>query len=162
MLCLTPSNGLVVAGADGGVFAYDGAGYFGSLPGLGVTPAEPITGIAVTPTGNGYWLVGEDGGVFAFGDAPFLGSLPGHPDWDAGGPNDPVVGIAAWAGDGTPDNGNGYTVVCHKLGGVPALYQFPGNGQYVKATSLRLVSRTDSNDNADRRVTFDAASVKAG
>lgn len=37
--------------------------------------SAPITGIAITPTGNGYVLVAADGGVFAFGDAKFFGNV---------------------------------------------------------------------------------------
>ena len=89
-------------GADGGVFAFGDAGYFGSLQSLHLTPASPIVGIAATPTGKGYWLVGADGGVFAFGDAGYFGNvatLLGAP-----APS-PIVGMAA-----TPDGG-GYWVV---------------------------------------------------
>lgn len=66
-----------LVGADGGVFAFGGAPYLGSLPGLGVKPVAPVVGIVPTPHDNGYWLVGADGGVFAFGSAPFYGSAVG-------------------------------------------------------------------------------------
>lgn len=61
--------------ANGVVIRFGDASILGSLPSLGITPAAPIVGIAVTPDGWGYWLVGQDGGVCAFGDAPFLGSM---------------------------------------------------------------------------------------
>ncbi|MHB1505056.1 MAG: hypothetical protein ACYCTL_13810 [Acidimicrobiales bacterium] len=67
-------DGYWLVGADGGVFAFGDAGFYGSLPGLGITPAAPIVGITAAPSGKGYWLVGADGGVFAFGDAGFYGS----------------------------------------------------------------------------------------
>jgi hypothetical protein len=70
------------------VFAFGDAGYFGSLPGRGVTPAKPIVGIASTPSGHGYWLVGADGAVYTFGDAGFHGSAPG-----SGGAPAAVVGL---------------------------------------------------------------------
>ena len=66
-----------LVGADGGVFAFGGAPYLGSLPGLGIKPVAPIVGIVATPHDHGYWLVGADGGVFAFGSAPFYGSAAG-------------------------------------------------------------------------------------
>jgi hypothetical protein len=72
----------------------------GSLPGLGVTPSQPIVGIVATATDKGYYLVGRDGGVFAFGTAQFGGSLPGQ-----GKHVTNVIGIAA-----TP-SGSGYWVV---------------------------------------------------
>lgn len=74
---------------DGGVFTYGEAGFWGSVPGLGVRLATPIVGMAATPSGGGYWLVGADGGIFTFGDAHFFGSLGGKPL------NLPIVGIAA-------------------------------------------------------------------
>ncbi len=61
--------------------------------------AEPIVGVAATPTGKGYWLVASDGGVFAFGDAGFDGSLGGQ------AVGQPIVGMAA-----TP-TGKGYWLV---------------------------------------------------
>jgi chitodextrinase len=93
-------QGYFLVGADGGVFSFGNAPFLGSLPGLGVTPAQPITGIVPTGTDGGYFLVGRDGGVYAFGNAPFLGSLPGD-----GVHANNIVGIAA-----TP-SGNGYWVV---------------------------------------------------
>jgi len=91
--------GYWMTGKDGGVFAFGGAPFEGSLPGLGVT-VNDIVSMAATPTGRGYWLVGADGGVFAFGNAPYLGSLPG----DGTAVSD-IVGIA------TTPNGNGYWLV---------------------------------------------------
>ncbi len=69
----TPSarGGWIVA-ADGGVFAYGDAGYYGSMGGIRLN--QPIVGMASTPTGRGYWLVARDGGIFSFGDARFYGS----------------------------------------------------------------------------------------
>ena len=66
--------GYDLVGSDGGVFVF-GGGFYGSLPGLGVT-VHDITGIVPTSRDDGYFLVGSDGGVFAF-NAPFANSLPG-------------------------------------------------------------------------------------
>ncbi|MDA8311104.1 MAG: hypothetical protein M0Z46_10935, partial [Actinomycetota bacterium] len=52
------------------------AGFYGSLPGMGVHVSD-VVGILATPDGHGYWLVGKDGGVFSFGDARFFGSMGG-------------------------------------------------------------------------------------
>ncbi|MGO9028255.1 MAG: hypothetical protein ACLQOZ_06470 [Acidimicrobiales bacterium] len=68
------AGGFWEVSTDGGVFAYGDAGFHGSLPGIGASPAAPIVGMTRTPDGGGYWLVGADGGVFAFGNAPFYGS----------------------------------------------------------------------------------------
>ena len=73
---VAPAQGYWLVGAHGGVFSFGDAGFFGSLPGLGVHVSD-VVGIAATPDGKGYWLVGAHGGVFSFGDAQFFGSLPG-------------------------------------------------------------------------------------
>lgn len=61
--------------ADGGIFAFGDAGFFGSTGDLPL--AQPIVGMAATLTGKGYWFVAADGGVFAFGNADFHGSATG-------------------------------------------------------------------------------------
>ena len=94
----TPSgNGYWLVAADGGVFTFDGASFFGSAADLRLN--KPIVGIASTPSGQGYWLVGADGGVFSFGDAQFFGSAVNVRL------NDPIVGMAP-----TP-SGHGYWLV---------------------------------------------------
>ncbi|HEY2332654.1 MAG TPA: matrixin family metalloprotease [Acidimicrobiales bacterium] len=69
----------------------------GSL--AGATLAQPVVGMASTPSGGGYWLVARDGGVFSFGDAAFFGST------GAIRLNQPIVGMAS-----TP-SGHGYWLV---------------------------------------------------
>ena len=94
-----PGHGYWLTGADGGVFAFGGAGYYGSLPSLGVHVSD-VRALAPTGDGKGYWLTGADGGVFAFGDARYQGSLPG-----LGVHVSDIVGTVA-----TPDGG-GYFMV---------------------------------------------------
>ncbi len=80
--------------ADGGVFAYGDAGFFGSAATMALS--APVVGMAATSDGLGYWLVGSDGSILPFGDAIPHGSLPSlHVT-----PARPVVGMAA-----TPDGG---------------------------------------------------------
>ena len=83
--------------ADGGVFSYGDASFYGSTGGVNLD--KPIVAMAATPDGRGYWLVAADGGVFSYGDASFYGST--------GGVNldKPIVAMAA-----TPD-GRGYWLV---------------------------------------------------
>jgi hypothetical protein len=64
--------GYWLVAADGGIFGFGTANFFGSTGSLRLN--APIVGMASTPDGQGYWLVGSDGGVFAFGNAGFHGS----------------------------------------------------------------------------------------
>src|SRR5207244_7759312 len=60
-------NGYWLVAADGGIFTFGDAAFYG---GVGKLKA-PVVGMATTPGGRGYWLAGADGGIFTFGDAPF-------------------------------------------------------------------------------------------
>jgi peptidoglycan hydrolase-like amidase len=90
-------GGYWLAAADGGVFSFGTAHFYGSMGGKPLN--QPIVGMASTPTGNGYWLDAADGGIFAFGAAHFYGSMGGQPL------NQPIVGMAA------APTGNGYWLV---------------------------------------------------
>ncbi|MEM9608721.1 MAG: M23 family metallopeptidase, partial [Actinomycetota bacterium] len=71
-------EGYWLAAADGGIFAFGDAGFFGSMGAVSLN--QPIVAMAATPSGEGYWLAAADGGIFAFGDAGFLGSGSGGLD----------------------------------------------------------------------------------
>ncbi len=79
-------GGYVLVGADGGVFTFGRARFFGSLGGRPL--AAPIVGVAETDSADGYWLVDAAGGVYPFGNAPRLASLRNAHL------TSPVVGIA--------------------------------------------------------------------
>jgi hypothetical protein len=78
--------------ADGGIFSFGAAQFFGSTG--GIHRNWPIVGMAALPTSAGYYLVASDGGVFAFSQTPsrpaaaFFGSMGGKPL------NEPIVGMA--------------------------------------------------------------------
>jgi hypothetical protein len=92
-----PGPGYRLVAADGGVFGFGDAGFYGSAGGLRLS--APVVGTTDTASDRGYWLVASDGGVFSYGDAAFHGSMGGrHLDR-------PIVGMAA-----TPDGG-GYWLV---------------------------------------------------
>lgn len=61
------TNGYYIFAADGGVFCFGDAVFFGSA--AGVELSAPINDACVTPTGRGYYLLGADGGLFMYGDA---------------------------------------------------------------------------------------------
>jgi len=65
--------GYRLVAADGGVFSFGSAPFYGSLGGTKLN--APIVAGATTPDGGGYWMLGRDGGVFTFGDAPFEGAV---------------------------------------------------------------------------------------
>ncbi|HWE67889.1 MAG TPA: serine hydrolase, partial [Acidimicrobiales bacterium] len=89
----TPAGGgYWLAAADGGIFSFGDAPFFGSTGSL--TLNQPIVGMAASHDGDGYWLVAADGGIFSFGDASFDGSTGSLTL------NQPIVGMAA-----TPDGG---------------------------------------------------------
>jgi hypothetical protein len=106
----TPDGkGYWLLGADGGVFSFGDARFFGSAAVGGSGPVagnlpppmspSPFTAMAPTPDGQGYWLVDSVGDVGAFGDAGFYGSMQQVPGFGLRGP---VVAI-----EPTPD-GKGY------------------------------------------------------
>jgi hypothetical protein len=90
-------GGYWVSAADGGIFSYGDAKFYGSTGALHLN--APVVGMTPTPDGGGYWMVGSDGGIFTFGDAKFYGST------GALHLNAPIVGMAS-----TPD-GDGYWLV---------------------------------------------------
>jgi hypothetical protein len=80
-------GGYWLLAADGGVFAFGNARFYGSTGNIRLT--QRIVGGVSAPDGGGYWLVAADGGVFAFGGARFYGST-GNVHL-----TQPVVGMAA-------------------------------------------------------------------
>jgi hypothetical protein len=113
VVSITPTandGGYWLVASDGGIFSFGDAGFYGSIPGLGIAPAgsgsphslnAPIVGMVPTADGGGYFMVASDGGVFTFGDAKFEGSCPS------------IGGCAGGAAVAVmPDaTGNGYWVV---------------------------------------------------
>ena len=108
--------------ADGGIFTYGNAGFYGSAGGMHLN--RPIVAMAVTPDRHGYWLAGTDGGIFSYGDAHFFGSTGGM------ALNQPVVGMAP-----TP-TGKGYWLVASDGG----IFSFGDAAFHGSAGSLPLNS----------------------
>jgi glycosyl hydrolase family 16 len=116
----TSGSGLWTVAADGGIFNYGSAGFFGSTGGLKLN--KPVVAMAATPDGNGYWLAASDGGIFSFGDAGFYGST------GTMRLNKPVVALAA-----TPD-GAGYWLVASDGG----IFSFGDAHFYGSTGGMRL------------------------
>jgi hypothetical protein len=85
---LASGQGYWAVAADGGVFTYGDAHFYGSLGHLHLN--SPIVGITPTADGKGYWLIAKDGEVYPFGDAVISSEM-------AHRLNAPVVGIAAYS-----------------------------------------------------------------
>lgn len=70
-----PQGGYIVVQHDGGVFAYEGAPYCGSIPeDPKIKLGGNIIGGAWTDAGTGYWLLASDGAVYGF-KAPYWGGF---------------------------------------------------------------------------------------
>lgn len=121
-IAANPAGGFWLASADGGVFSYGGAGFYGSA--FGARLSAPVVGMAATPTGHGYWLIAADGGVFNYGDAGFFGSAAGVRLAA------PVAGIT-----GSPD-GRGYWLA----GADGGVFNYGDAHFYGSAGSARLTA----------------------
>jgi hypothetical protein len=130
MAATSDGGGYWLVAADGGVFTFGDAVFYGSTGGMVLN--KPVVGMAATSDGGGYWLVAADGGVFTFGDAPFDGSMGGTVLAE------PVVGMTS-----TPDNG-GYRMVASD-GGIfdfgDAAYFGSGTGGPVTAPVVGMSAR---------------------
>jgi hypothetical protein len=94
--------GYWLLGADGGVFSFGDAGFYGSTGAIRLN--RPAVAMAAARDGKGYWFAATDGGVFTFGSASFFGST------GAMTLHQPIVGMAA-----TP-TGQGYWLVARDGG----------------------------------------------
>jgi hypothetical protein len=120
MTATTDGNGYWLVAADGGIFSYGDAQFYGSTGGMHLN--KPIVGMAATNDGRGYWLVASDGGVFSYGDAAFHGSSGSIVL------NKPVIGMAV------TNDGNGYWLVASDGG----IFSY-GDAQFYGSTgSIRL------------------------
>ena len=90
-------QGYWIVDAQGHVFAWGTARYFGGSPAL--HSGEIVSSISATPDGGGYWLFTSQGRVFPFGNANSYGDMSGTTL------NGPVVASVA-----TP-TGHGYYLV---------------------------------------------------
>ena len=86
MAAAPDGDGYWLVAADGGIFAFGDAGFYGSTGAS--TSTSRSSAWRPPPTASGYWLVASDGGIFTYGDARFFGSTGGI---DL---NKPIVGMA--------------------------------------------------------------------
>jgi len=112
--------GYWLLGADGGVFSFGAAGFYGSTGAIRLS--RPAVAMAASRDGKGYWFAASDGGVFTFGSASFFGST------GAMTLNQPIVGMAA-----TP-SGHGYWLVARDGG----IFAFGDAGFYGSTGAVRL------------------------
>jgi hypothetical protein len=86
MASTSTGRGYWLVAADGGIFTFGDARFYGSAGGFYL--GAPVVGITTTPRGHGYWLATANGQVLHFGDAR---ALPGVVS-----PN-PIVGLTRTA-----------------------------------------------------------------
>ena len=77
-------KGYWLVAADGGVFTFGDATFYGSTGGIHLN--QPIVAILAATQGDGYILVAKDGGVFAFGQTDAPNATPQS--------STPIVGVA--------------------------------------------------------------------
>ena len=68
-------NGYWLFAADGGIFSFGDAQFYGSLGGTKLS--SPVVSMQRTATGKGYWMMTQDGHIYAFGDATGYGDIGG-------------------------------------------------------------------------------------
>ncbi|HLF41162.1 MAG TPA: cadherin-like domain-containing protein, partial [Acidimicrobiia bacterium] len=124
-----PGRGYWLVAADGGIFAFGDAGFFGSMGGAKLN--KPIVDLASTPSGRGYWMSATDGGIFAFGDAGFFGST-----------GDIDLALRIHALSATP-TGRGYWMVAGD-GGIFAFGDAGFHGSAAGATEKRVIDMAPS------------------
>ncbi len=92
-----PGRGYWLVAADGGIFSFGDASFFGSTGRIRCS-TSPSWAWPRRPTVAGYWLVASDGGIFSFGDAAFFGStgaMPStSPSW--AWPRPPTARATGW------------------------------------------------------------------
>jgi hypothetical protein len=134
MAATSDSRGYWTVGADGGIFSFGDAHFYGSMGGKHLN--APMVAMSAGPASGGYWMVASDGGVFSFGDAHFYGSM-GNKHLNA-----PIVGMAS-----TPD-GKGYWMVASD-GGVFAFGDAHFHGSMgnkpLNAPIVGMASSADGN-----------------
>jgi hypothetical protein len=122
-MAATPDGrGYWLVAADGGIFSFGNAHFYGSTGALHLN--RPIVGVAATPNGGGYWLAAADGGIFSFGDAHFYGST------GALHLNRPIVGV------GPTSDGGGYRLVAADGG----IFSF-GDARFYGSTGALHLNR---------------------
>jgi hypothetical protein len=64
-MAATPDGqGYWLVAADGGIFNFGDAGFYGSTGNLRLD--RPVVGMAAAPNGDGYWLSTADGVTYSF------------------------------------------------------------------------------------------------
>jgi hypothetical protein len=116
-------GGYWLVGADGGVFTFGNARFFGSLGATSISGW--INAMAATSSGDGYWLANANGDVYHFGDAVFRG------DNVETARAEPIVQIAR-----TPD-GDGYWLL--EPDAFPTGFSSPGGGGTIVAVAASQI-----------------------
>ena len=109
-------NGYWFTAADGGVFAFGDAPFYGSLG--NIPQSRPVVAMTATANGRGYWFTNSNGAVTAYGDATYWGSAPQVIA-------QPVVGMAEadatgnFTGSSYPSGSYGYDISNYQAATIP-------------------------------------------
>lgn len=91
------SSQVWVVATDGGVGAFGGARFFGSMGGKPLNaPMAAIVAYVGQASDLGYWLIGRDGGIFAYGNAPAI--APYQPLFTQYAAGERAIVGATWTG----------------------------------------------------------------
>ena len=115
----TPSGkGYILLGADGGIFTFGNAHFYGSTGGMHLNAR--VLDLAITANGKGYWFVAADGGVFTFGNAQLPRLDRQHAPRGAGDVDD-GVGARARATGWSPPTAGSSPSTCRSRAACPAV-----------------------------------------